>query len=133
MTAYQEAAFLADLLMGCDIGSIADEGPDTAYYEVLYAHAGHLNAVVDRLRHQTRMQVHIFRAWHRQHQHLRLSISRKYSTLEGLLRRQDLRQHWILYRCAMREMHQTRRQCNVVIDRHLRRNVQGRRAVTKSD
>ncbi len=125
MTAYLESTLLADLMMGYEVGRLTTAGPDTANrdtadYEVLYAHAVHLKEVVDHLRHQVRLHVHTVRAWRGHHQRLRLSVSRKYSALEGLLRGQDLRQRWILYRCSMRELHSTRRLCNHLVDQIIR-------------
>ncbi len=123
MTAYEEAAFVSDLLMGSipepvarDLISVAGE---ESLYEALYADAGQLLQIARRLRQQTRQSVQSFRAWREQHPQPWQPIPQRYSDYEGILLRQHLRQHWTLYRLAMRELHQTRRRCDYLIDRKL--------------
>lgn len=122
MTAYEEAAFVADLLMGPipepvarDLISVAGE---EFLCEALYADAGQLLQIARRLRQRTRQSVQSFRAWQEQHPQLRQPPQR-YSAYEGILLRQHLRQHWALYRLTMRELWHTRRRCDYLIDRKL--------------
>lgn len=123
MTAYEEAAFVADLLMGSipeplarDLISVAGE---ESLYEALYADAGQLLQIARRLRQRTRQSVQSFRAWQEQPPQLRQPIPQRYMGFEGMLLRQHLRQHWTLYRLTMRELWHTRRLCDYLIDRKL--------------
>lgn len=124
MTAYREAAFLAELLTGCAVGFRGGDGSAgvilrMADYEERYAEAAQLNEIARRLRRQARHTAASLRAWRRRHERLRKPVPRKYSTLDGMLLRQDLRQRWMLYREAMHELHETRRRCDAFVDRIL--------------
>jgi len=122
MTEYKEAAFMADLLLGTESHLALDHGLDDAHYETLYTDARHLAEIAKRVRAQTRHIVKAVRLWDERHDELRHPLKRKYSAYEGMLCRQDLRQHLILYRHVVREYHQARRLCNASVpDRRARR------------
>lgn len=62
-----------------------------------------MKEVVDRFRMQTRYIVLAIRRWKERHQDIPPSLPKRYSAYEGLLCKQDLQQHWALYKRAMRE------------------------------
>ncbi len=112
MTAYNEdPALLAGLMLGFDIGADIRDELDFHEYEMIYADARHMREVIGRIRAQVISIVAGLRRWRDRHQELRHPLKRRYSAYEGMLIRQDLRQHWILYRCAQRDFRVLHRQC----------------------
>ena len=112
MTEYKEAAFMADLLLGTQNHIALDCELDQQHQEALSADAEHLAQVVDRVRAQTLHITHSLREWTTRHRELQHPIKRRYSAYEGMLCRQDLRQHMILYRHALRDYLRVRKLCN---------------------
>ena len=100
----KNAAFMVDLLMGTDYAGVFEE-ECAAFEEAERAEAfEQLEEIVDRLRAQTIHIVAALRAWNRQYKMARHPVERRYLAYEGVLCKQDLRQHWRLYRQALREL-----------------------------
>jgi hypothetical protein len=81
-------------------------------YELSYADMQHLREIEDRVRAQLIHIIEALRAWERRHADLRHPVKRRYSQLEGALIRQDVRQHWVLYRRAHRDFLAVQRLCH---------------------
>ena len=107
MTEYSESAFMADLLLGD--GSSArirqlDINPDQPAARRRETSAK-LERIVDRLRAQTIHIVSAYRYWQRTYACMDDPLEERFLMYEGALCRQDLMQHWMLYRRAMAELY----------------------------
>lgn len=118
MTEYDESAFMADLLLGSGTGrcfgarapqhfndDAADQRDQTLQT---------LEQIVDRLRAQTIHIVAAYRGWKLQYVGESDALRRRYLRYEGALCKQDLIQHWTLYRWAVAEFSALRGRAPVV-------------------
>lgn len=103
---------MADLILGTENHLALSCDLEHGHYETLFADAKHLAEIVDRIRAQTLHITRSLRQWTARHGELRHPLKRKYSAYEGMLCRQDLKQHLILYRHAVREYHKAKRLCD---------------------
>ena len=109
MTEYHDSAFVADLLLGS--GCFSGFQPSIEDFDQgdRGEHIRNLERIVDRLRAQTIHIVAANRHAAQRYDAVDDSQVRRYLRYEAALCRQDLKQHWALYRQAMGELHMLRR------------------------
>jgi len=110
MTEYNESAFVADLLLGSrgscgfqqqnTIDDVCGDDPDEQHKTL-----ENLERIADRLRAQTIHIISAYRHWQRQYGREKEPVMQRFMRYEGALCRQDLMQHWMIYRRAMAELH----------------------------
>jgi len=113
MNAYiDDATLMVDLMLGYGVASGVKDELNTYRYELAYSDARHLREIADHVRAQLISIIGGMRRWEKRHEELRHPMKRRYSTLQGILIRQDLRQHWILYRSAHGDYLKAHRLCH---------------------
>lgn len=117
---------MVDLLLGSDHtdyrADLEHHITDYDAYEEL-ANIDRMRHIVDRLRAQTIHIVNAYKRWRRGYAITQHPLERRYLSYEGILCKQDLRQHWTLYRFAMADLH-------AAMDLQL---VRGRKPLTDGD
>jgi len=112
MTEYHNALLMVDLILGTNNRTAFKRDLHHEDYELLYSDMRHCAEIADRLRMQTLHIVQALRTLQKRHASLRHPVKKKYSAYENMLCRQDLRQHWILYRQAVQDFHEARKRCH---------------------
>jgi hypothetical protein len=107
---------MVDMMLGYEVSGIRNEINSFAI-ELSYADMQHLREIEDRVRAQLIHIIEALRAWEKRDAEIRHPIKRRYSALEGALIRQDVRQHWVLYRHAHRDFLAVQRLCHQRMDR----------------
>lgn len=130
MTAYEDSAFMVDLLMGTDYASVFKGDFKEETEKQRAENIRELCSIVDRLRAQTIHIVASYRRWQRRCSEAAHPLERRYLAYEGLLCKQDLKQHWLLYRQAVAELHRVAREGRAPQFKH-RRPLTGKKAVRK--
>ena len=105
MDSEKDAAFMVDLLMGTDYGTALRDNIKTCDEAECLQDIKRLRQIVDRLRAQTIHIVSACRRWKFDYDFADHALERRYLAYEGVLCKQDLRQHWALYRHAMKELY----------------------------
>lgn len=102
---YDEAAFVADLLLGESVSDSIKAPLIEQKNEVLMNDLRHMREVIARMRMQVGTIAKSARALRARHDQLSNHLKLRYSTYENMMCRLELRRHWILYRRAMRHFH----------------------------
>ena len=104
MSEDDDTAFMADLLLGARQSKCALL-PAPPSGDAAQEQWAILERIVDRLRAQTIHIIAAYRHWQLAYQRADAALERRFLRYEGMLVRQDLLQHWMLYRRAVAELH----------------------------
>lgn len=102
---YDEAAFVADLLLGESVSDSINSPLIEQKNEALMNDLRHMRDITARMRMQVDVIVQSARALRTRHDQLSNHLKLRYSTYENMMCRLELKRHWILYRRAMRHYH----------------------------
>jgi len=130
MRNFEDSAFMVDLLLGTDYVSVFHDNFEEEDEKSRLENIRQLGNIVDRLRAQTIHIARSYRGWKSRLEGAVHPLERRYLSYEGLLCQQDLRQHWLLYRHAMNELHRGQREdgaCVLAQCRPLTRNNRKKR------
>lgn len=103
MQAQVEQAEEPSIYLCTSLGDISDSVHNSVLDGEDLADREHMAEMVHRFRMQTRFIVKALRRWRVRHEEIPAQLPRRFSAYEGMLCREDLQQHWKLYRQAMKE------------------------------